>query len=419
MVSSITRSVASGSTAVFSVPFPYLDKAHLQVRLNGILKARGTDYSFLTDSTIQISAGNPTAGTVVERRRSTPTDPLTTFQPGNLDSGDLNVAELQPLYVAQESFDLATDFLARAWIGANNALGGTVTRGGAGHVLAFDVDGNIVDGGTSAGALLDAAQQAQDARDQTLAAFDSFDDRYLGPKAADPPTDNDGSALISGTLYFNTTTGNMMVFNGAAWVAAYVSGTDYPLKSLNGSDYTAATFRTNLSLYSKAEVDGFAVKLTGAQPIAGVKTFSSAPVVPAGSWGYASIASGAIASNSEFQLGTASKLLTAAILKSTVAYQTLTDATTIVWDMSLGNNALVVLAGNRTLGNPSNANPQFGFVLKVTATTATRTLDKGANWVIATGVEAFPISIATTETVFIVGFVDASSRIVVTGVVRT
>ena len=142
-------------------------------------------------------------------------------------------------------------------------------------------------------------------------------------------------------------------------------------------------------------------------------------MVPAGLLTYAMLASGAIASNSEFQLGTASKLLTASALKSTVAYQTLTDAATIAWDMSLGNNALVVLAGNRTLGNPSNANPQFGFVLKVTATTSTRTLDKGTNWVIAAGVEPFPISIATSETVYIVGFVDSSTRIVVTGVVRT
>jgi hypothetical protein len=134
---------------------------------------------------------------------------------------------------------------------------------------------------------------------------------------------------------------------------------------------------------------------------------------------YAALALAAIASNSEFQLGTASKLLTAAALKSTVAYQTLTDAATIVWDMSLGNNASVALAGNRTMGNPSNANPLFGFVWKVTATTSARTLDKGTNFVVATGVESFPISVQTTETVFVVGFVDTTSRIVITGVVRT
>lgn len=145
----------------------------------------------------------------------------------------------------------------------------------------------------------------------------------------------------------------------------------------------------------------------------------TAGMIPAGLVTYAMLASAAIASNSEFQLGTASKLLTAAALKSTVAYQALTDAATISWDMSLGNNGSVALAGNRTMGNPTNANPLFGFVWKVTATTSARTLDKGTNFVVAAGVESFPVTIQTTETVFIVGFVDTTSRIVISAVIRT
>ena len=73
-----------------------------------------------------------------------------------------------------------------------------------------------------------AAQSAQTAaeaaRDQTLAAYDSFDDRYLGTKASDPTLDNDGNALVAGALYFNSTSGAMKLYTGSAWVAAYVSG---------------------------------------------------------------------------------------------------------------------------------------------------------------------------------------------------
>ena len=73
-----------------------------------------------------------------------------------------------------------------------------------------------------------AAQSAQTAaeaaRDQTLAAYDSFDDRYLGTKASDPTLDNDGNALVAGALYFNSTSGVMKLYTGSAWVAAYVSG---------------------------------------------------------------------------------------------------------------------------------------------------------------------------------------------------
>lgn len=379
-ISTIQRTTASGSTAVFSVPFPYLDKAHVQVRLNGVLKTLGADYTFPTSSTIQITAGNPTAGTVVERRRGTPSDPLTVFQPGNLDSGDLNVAELQPLYVAQEAFDLASDFLASAWVGANSAPGGTITPGGSGNVLVFDDGGDIIDGEVTIATLLAASQQAQDARDQTLAAFDDFDDRYLGHKASDPTLDNDGNALVGGTIYFNTTAGQMRVYDGSVWVAAYVSGADYPLKSNNGSDYTAATFRTNLSLYSKAEVDGFAVKLTGAQTVAGVKTFSSAPVVPNGAWGYAAMATAAIVTAAEYRVGTATKLLPLDQVNAAMAEVALTDAATILWDMSSGVDFTVTLGGNRTLGNPSNCVVgRRGRIRVVQDGTGSRTLTKSSN----------------------------------------
>jgi hypothetical protein len=77
---------------------------------------------------------------------------------------------------------------------------------------------------TSKVAAQTAQTAAETARDQTLAAYDSFDDRYLGTKASDPTLDNDGNALVAGALYFNSTSGAMKLYTGAAWVAAYVSG---------------------------------------------------------------------------------------------------------------------------------------------------------------------------------------------------
>jgi hypothetical protein len=57
-----------------------------------------------------------------------------------------------------------------------------------------------------------------------LAAFDSFDDRYLGAKATDPTVDNDGDPLNAGDLYYNTTSSVMKVYTGSVWVVAYVPG---------------------------------------------------------------------------------------------------------------------------------------------------------------------------------------------------
>ena len=87
----------------------------------------------------------------------------------------------------------------------------------------------------------EAAQlAAESARDTTLAAYDQFDDRYLGTKTSDPSLDNDGNALVAGALYFNSTDGVMKLYTGSAWVAAYVSGDGFLAASSNLSDLTNA-----------------------------------------------------------------------------------------------------------------------------------------------------------------------------------
>ena len=65
-----------------------------------------------------------------------------------------------------------------------------------------------------------AATTASSAATAAEAAWDSFDDRYLGAKASDPTLDNDGNALISGAFYFNTTDNKCRVWNGTTFVDA-------------------------------------------------------------------------------------------------------------------------------------------------------------------------------------------------------
>lgn len=62
-----------------------------------------------------------------------------------------------------------------------------------------------------------SASNAATSETNAAASYDSFDDRYLGAKTSDPTLDNDGDALLTGALYFNSTSNEMKVYNGSSW----------------------------------------------------------------------------------------------------------------------------------------------------------------------------------------------------------
>ena len=81
------------------------------------------------------------------------------------------------------------------------------------------------------------------------ASYDSFDDRYLGAKSSAPTLDNDGNALVTGALYWNSVTATMYAWTGSAWGSISSTAAIYRYRfnasggetSVSGSDANGLT----------------------------------------------------------------------------------------------------------------------------------------------------------------------------------
>ena len=113
------QSLGDGSTRVFSVPFPYISKTHVQVRVEGAI----VPYTWLSETSIQLVLA-PAVNAVVDRRRVTPRDTLLVdFVDGStLVESDLDLSALQVFYLAQEAFDLGEASLGVTEDGSFSAL---------------------------------------------------------------------------------------------------------------------------------------------------------------------------------------------------------------------------------------------------------------------------------------------------------
>jgi hypothetical protein len=131
-----------------------------------------------------------------------------------------------------------------------------------------------------------SASTASSAADAALSALDSFDDRYLGTKATDPTLDNDGNALVSGALYFNSVDNAMKVYDGALWLSAYASLSGALIATSNLSDLNnVSSARTNLGLGTAATTDAtaYATAAQGSLADSALQAFTETDPVFSGS----------------------------------------------------------------------------------------------------------------------------------------
>ena len=276
-----------GSTREFNISFAYIEESHIKVALNEAnITAFTVDTSTNPKKVVltalsgsatstQETTGAPKTDVAVLVYRDTPlNNPLVDYTDGStLIADDLDTSNKQWLYLLQEQDDAQAATIQSTIAGqdaqnkkiinvadptaaqhaatknyvdtadatllkrdGSNAMTGDLPMGDnkitglATPTATTDastkayVDGLISTGSANVTAAQNAQAAAENARDSTLAAYDSFDDRYLGVKSSDPTTDNAGDALAAGMLYFHSGDGVMKLYTGSAWVAAYVSG---------------------------------------------------------------------------------------------------------------------------------------------------------------------------------------------------
>lgn len=331
---SIQRETSDGTLSTIDLAIEYIDQADISVFVDDvIIEMTGgvTPYTWewVTSSQIKITP-DVANGLVAMVRRGTPNDAMyhnfnagATFKDETMDENFL-----QLLYLVQEAKEGsgATDFYANLDMhgyiirnhGAaildsdlvtlgqyrNDALGASANRVAteaardvavaakdtavASANAAATSESNAATSETNASTSANAADVARIAAEAAaitaVAAFDDFDDRYLGSKASDPGVDNDGDVLEFGALYWNTTVSELRVFNGV-WLSVALLPNTYLQIAQNLADLDdAPTARTNLGLGNVDNTSDANKPISTAQAagLVGQSSSTGAAHIPAG-----------------------------------------------------------------------------------------------------------------------------------------
>ena len=210
--------------------------------------------------------------------RNTQTNPLTYSQTADAWAGALptwttqvnNIAS-NVNFNAESAFDSAAEALASASAAASSASSASTSASNA---------------STSASNAASSASAASTSASNAAASYDLFDDRYLGAKASDPSVDNDGNPLVTGAMYFNTTTNSTRIYNGTGWqdsaaiatsinLATQVSGTLAVANGGTGITSFGAGIATFLGTPSSANLASAVTDETGS----GALVFGTSPTL--------------------------------------------------------------------------------------------------------------------------------------------
>jgi hypothetical protein len=206
-----------------------------QVRTSKVTDLAAPTGSFSMNSQKITSLATPTTGTDASTKAYVDAQitALVGGAPGTLDT----LAEIASAISSGGSFE------STVVLKSGSTMTGALTLSGAPSSDLHAATKLYVDG--VAGSATAAAASASAA----AASYDSFDDRYLGSKSTNPSVDNDGNALATGALYWNSVSNTMFVWSGSAWTSISSAAEIYRYKftptagatSVSGTDANGAT----------------------------------------------------------------------------------------------------------------------------------------------------------------------------------
>ena len=221
---------------------------------------------------------------------------------------------------------------------------------------------------SSATGAASSATSAASSATAAAASYDTFDDRFLGAKSSDPSVDNDGDALATGALVFNSSSNAMKVYTGSAWAAVAPTATSLSISQISDLNANLDSF---LATPSSANLISAVTDETGS----GALVFGTAPTITG------MTLAGAVTG--------ADQIVSAINLKDygevTNAIGNATGSKTI--DLTAGNSVTATTTGATTwtFSNPTASDELCGFVLKlVNGGSATQTWPGSVDWPAAT-----------------------------------
>ncbi len=213
--------------------------------LNELAAALNDDASFNSTITTSIAAKLPLAGGTMTGAIAMGSNKVTGLTNGSASGDAVNKGQLDtmlPLAGGTMTGNIAigsnvitssanptddTHLARKAYV--DNVLGSATAAATSASAAAT----SATNAASSATAAASSATSAASSATSAAASYDTFDDRFLGAKSSDPSADNDGDALATGALYFNSSSNAMKVYTGSAWAAVAPTATSLSLSQIS------------------------------------------------------------------------------------------------------------------------------------------------------------------------------------------